>query len=152
MTVSDERSTPPPLMRARHQSRRAILQALYAWDLNGGDLPVSALMAETIRRGDVGDEAYFREVLTGAIASVEKTRVFLSPALDRPWERIDHVERAILTMAAYELRARTDVPAAVVIDEAIELAREFGGPESHRFVNAVLDRAHHRWRERGRSD
>lgn len=136
----------PPCSRARapsgmrHQARRCLLQALYAWQQNEGALPVPQILAEFLRRTKVGDESYFREVLPGAVADVALARNLCAPSLDRPWEQVDPVERAILILAVHELRAHPEIPGRVVLNEAIELAREFGAPDSHRFVNAVLDR------------
>ena len=124
----------------RHQARRCLLQALYAWQQNEGALPVPQILAEFLRRTKVGDESYFREVLPGAVADVALARSLCAPSLDRPWEQVDAVERAILILAVHELRAHPEIPGRVVLNEAIELAREFGAPDSHRFVNAVLDR------------
>lgn len=136
--MADADSAPAP--RGRRLARRCLLQALYAWELNGGKVDPPTLVAEFLRRTAVGDEAYFRDVLVGAVRDIEATRALCALCLDRPWTQIDPVERAILTLAVHELRARPDVPRAVVIDEAIELARAFGASDSHRFVNAVLDR------------
>lgn len=136
----------PPCSRARapsgmrHQARRCLLQALYAWQQNEGAVPVPQILAEFLRRTKVGDESYFREVLPGAVADVALARNLCAPSLDRPWEQVDPVERAILILAVHELRAHPEIPGRVVLNEAIELAREFGAPDSHRFVNAVLDR------------
>ena len=124
----------------RHQARRCLLQALYAWQQNEGALPVPQILAEFLRRTKVGDESYFREVLPGAVADLPLARSLCAPSLDRPWEQVDAVERAILILAVHELRAHPEIPGRVVLNEAIELAREFGAPDSHRFVNAVLDR------------
>ena len=103
-------------------------------------MPVPQILAEFLRRTKVGDESYFREVLPGAVADVALARSLCAPSLDRPWEQVDPVERAILILAVHELRAHPEIPGRVVLNEAIELAREFGAPDSHRFVNAVLDR------------
>jgi N utilization substance protein B len=124
----------------RHQARRCLLQALYAWQQNEGAVPVPQILAEFLRHTKVGDESYFREVLPGAVADVALARSLCAPSLDRPWEQVDPVERAILILAVHELRAHPEIPGRVVLNEAIELAREFGAPDSHRFVNAVLDR------------
>ena len=124
----------------RHQARRCLLQALYAWQQNDGGASVPQILAEFLRRTKVGDEAYFREVFPGAVADVGVARTLCTPSLDRPWEQVDLVERAILILAVHELRVHPEIPGGVVLNEAIELAREFGAPESHRFVNAVLDR------------
>ena len=64
----------------------------------------------------------------------------MAPLLDRPLTQLDPIERAILLIGAYELAQRVEVPYRVVINEGVELAKRFGGEQSHRYVNAVLDR------------
>jgi N utilization substance protein B len=127
----------------RHQARRCLLQAIYAWQQNDGATPASQILAEFLRRTKVGDEAYFREVFPAAVAGMPVVRDLCAPSLDRPWDQVDPVERAILILAVHEIRTRPEVPVRVVLNEAIELAKEFGAPESHRFVNAVLERVRH---------
>jgi N utilization substance protein B len=140
--MSDDESSRghPPHGGMRHQARRCLLQAIYAWLQNGGEASVPQILAEFLRRTKVGDEAYFRENFPAAVADVGIVKDVCAPSLDRPWDQVDPVERAVLILAVHELRAHPEIPAGVILNEAIELAKEFGAPESHRFVNAVLDR------------
>jgi N utilization substance protein B len=62
------------------------------------------------------------------------------PHLDRPWDSLSPVERSILLLAAYELRFIPEVPYRAVINEAVEIAKSFGGTDGYKFVNGVLDR------------
>ena len=64
----------------------------------------------------------------------------LSPLLDRPWPGLSPVERAVLLLAAFELSAVPEIPFRVVINEAVDLAKIFGGTDGHKYVNGVLDR------------
>ena len=73
----------------------------------------------------------------GAAADLEKT---IAPFLDRDYSRLSPVERGILLLAGYELAHRPDVPYRAVINEAVELAKSYGGTDGHKFVNGVLDR------------
>ena len=70
----------------------------------------------------------------------------LAPFLDRDIEQVDPIERAVLRLAAYELRMRPDVPYRVVINEAIETAKRFGAEHGHTYINGVLDHAAAAWR------
>jgi N utilization substance protein B len=74
----------------------------------------------------------------------------LQPILDRPIAQLDPVERAILRMGAFELTHRDDIPWRVIINEYVELAREFGAEQSHKYVNGILDKLARRTRNEAR--
>ena len=76
--------------------------------------------------------------MPGSLASLDAS---LSPHLDRSLESVDPVERAILRIGAFELARHPEIPYRVVINEAIELAKVFGGEQGHKYVNGVLDKA-----------
>lgn len=147
--------------RARRRARRALLQALYAWQLTGAAVAeLRAQFSFTARRSSpagaaladaegnlVGrdhlrgaDEAFFGECLAGVVRHRDALDALFVPYLDRALEALDHVERAILRAGTFELRSRLDVPPRVAINEWVELAKGFGAEESHRYVNGVLDR------------
>ena len=86
------------------------------------------------------DEAYFETLLNGVPAHLQAIDCELVPFLDRPLSQVDPVERAILRIGTFELMRIPEVPHKVVINEAIELARDFGAEQSQKFVNGVLDR------------
>jgi N utilization substance protein B len=86
------------------------------------------------------DRQYFHELIHGVPASLRALDSVLEPVLDRPIGQVDPVERAVLRIGAYELGHRLELPWRVVINEAVELAKDFGGEQGHRFVNAALDR------------
>lgn len=87
------------------------------------------------------DAAYFKELVLTVPAQAAELDSLLGGLADRPVARLDPVERAILLIGLYELRQRPEVPYRVVINEAVELAKFYGGEDGHRYVNAVLDRA-----------
>ena len=84
---------------------------------------------------------YFKELLSGVISRSEEIDEKLSPYLSRKIKDVDMVDLAILRLAMFELTFRTDVPEKVVLNEAIELAKDFATDESYKFVNGVLDKA-----------
>lgn len=135
------RKTARQINRARHAARRLAVQALYQWQI-AGDHPkdVLAQFREERPLGDA-DMDYFRELLLGVPEHVETIDTAVAPYLDRPLDRVDPVERAILRLAVYEMMQRLDVPYRVVINEAVDLAKVFGAEQGHRFVNGVLDKA-----------
>ena len=125
---------------ARHRARVLLLQALYQWHMTGddpGDILVQFVEGRDVTRADVD---YFRALMRAIPGSVETLDADIAPLLQRPIAMVDPVERGILRIACYELRSRPEVPARVVIDEAVELAKRYGASEGHRFVNGIVDR------------
>ena len=122
------------------RARRTALQALYQWDLGKQDLSdieTQFFHAQDMRRVDTG---YFRELLHQVPAHLSGLDEHIVPCLDRPLRQVDPIERAILRIGAYELAFHREIPWRVVINEAVELAKMFGGEQSHKYVNSVLDR------------
>jgi len=125
----------------RRKARELAVQAIYSWQLSQNsitDIEVNFLTDNSARRFDI---AYFQQLLHGVTKSVGSIDEAISPHVDRPLADVDHVEKAILRVAIYELKDCTDVPYRVVINEAIELAKSFAADDSHKFVNGVLDKA-----------
>jgi transcription antitermination protein NusB len=127
--------------RGRSASRELALQALYQWQLGGqvGKDVLLEFLAERMTPG--ADEAYFKELVLQATERSAELDAGIAEFSERPVEQLDPVEHAILLIGLYELRHRPEVPWRVVINEAVELCRRYGGSEGHRFVNALLDRA-----------
>lgn len=128
-------------MRGRHGARRLLLQALYQEQIAGHD--VSELIAQFSARDEFAavDGDYFRTVLSDVLSRTEKLDQILDGFLDRPIVQLDPLEHALLWIGVAELSAQDDVPANVIINEAVELAKEFGAQDSFRYINAVLDKA-----------
>jgi N utilization substance protein B len=127
---------------ARHLAREAALQALYLCEI-GRTTPADALDAYFAEHGaELGDEAraFTRELVIGAVADqAEIDRLIGEHARNWRLERLAVIDRIVLRLAIWELRHHPDTTAAVVIDEALELARTFSGEEAVKFVNGVLD-------------
>jgi N utilization substance protein B len=83
---------------------------------------------------------YYHELLTQVVANHEALDALLVPVLDRELNALDGVELAVLRLGAYELKDHLEIPYRVVLDESIELAKHFGGADSHKYINGVLDR------------
>jgi transcription antitermination protein NusB len=122
---------------ARRQAREIALQALYAWQLSGGD-PMEELRG--LEGDDKVDRAFAEGLVRGVRDRVAELRPLIVPHLDRDLARLSPVERAILYIGAYELLAHPETPFKVVMNEAIELGKSFGATDGHRFVNGVLER------------
>jgi N utilization substance protein B len=126
--------------RARAKARRLALQGLYQWQLSG--TPAPELIAELSVSQNIKDVdgEYFEALLRGVIADSEALQALFQPHLDRPAAQVDPIERGILLIGTFELKERIDVPYRVVLNEAMELAKGFGAEDSHKYINAVLDK------------
>ncbi|MGH8750821.1 MAG: transcription antitermination factor NusB [Burkholderiales bacterium] len=125
---------------SRRRSREFVLQALYQWQMSGDSAEVLEKQLREVKGFDKQDPAYFGALLRGVISVAPQLEQKLKPFLDRPAKELSPVERGILLLAAYELTQRSDVPYKVVINEAVELAKSFGGTDGHKYVNGVLDK------------
>ena len=128
-----------PSVAARSRSRQFLVQALYQAQLTGTEfaLVVGSFTKENnMKRADVG---YFTEVLQGIASDQRKLERMIADKADRPLDELDPIEKGILMMGTFELCSRIDVPYRVVINEGVELARSFGGTDSYKYVNSILD-------------
>ena len=125
---------------ARRRAREYALQGLYQWQLAGHEpSDIRRQLAED-EHFDKADAAYFRAALDGAIGEADDLKAAIAPALDRRVEALSPVERGILLLAAWELKHSVEVPFRVVINEAVELAKSYGGTDGYKYVNGVLDK------------
>jgi N utilization substance protein B len=124
----------------RARARRRALQALYQWQIGGG--PMNRIIEQFNEEQDmaIADGDYFSELLLGVESQLAELDAAIAPFADRRIDEIDAIERATLRLAAFELLHRLDVPYKVVLNEAIELARDFGAEGGHTYVNGVLDK------------
>ena len=131
---------------ARSRSRRRALQAVYAWQLSGGNAQQVVAQFAHEQAREQADLEYFEDLVRGVIAHAPDLDGALAEFVDREVAQIDPIERAALRIAAYELRHRPDVPYRVVINEAIDSTKRFGSEHGHTYVNGVLDHAAAAWR------
>lgn len=124
---------------ARRKARRFAMQALYEWSISGN--PVFEIEARYRVENDMHkvDLDYFHELIHEITKATDTIDDAFMAHLDRKFHELDHVERAILRIGAYEILRRLDVPYKVVINEGIELAKDFGATDSHKYVNSILD-------------
>ena len=125
---------------SRRVSRELALQGLYQWLVNRSD-------AETVLAQIAGEEgyaradrAYLEALVRDVVSDADALRDRIRPFLDRPIGQLSPIEHALLLMAASELSMQPDTPYAVVINEAVELAKIYGGTDGHKYVNGVLDK------------
>jgi N utilization substance protein B len=124
----------------RRRAREFVLQGLYQRQLSGN---ASAAIRDQVAEAAgfaKADEAYFDVLWAGVTAEYDALVLLVSPELDRRAAELSPIERAILVIGAWELAHRPEIPCRVVINEAIELAKSYGGTDGHKFVNGVLDK------------
>ncbi len=126
---------------ARRRAREVALQGLYEWLIGGADAGViDAHMREQEGFAQC-DAAHFDALLHGCIAEAADLDAVLARHVDRKTTELSPIEHGVLMIGAYELRHCVDVPYKVAINEAVELAKNFGGTDGHKYVNGVLDKA-----------
>lgn len=124
----------------RHRAREFALQGLYQWLLNNEDAGAIDAHIREAHGFDKADTAHFNALLHGSINSAVALRNELRPLIDRPIEELSPIEHAVLLIGAYELTNHIEIPYKVVINEAVELTKSFGGIDGHKYVNGVLDK------------
>ncbi|MCB1864708.1 MAG: transcription antitermination factor NusB [Chromatiales bacterium] len=129
------------MSRSRSRARACALQGLYEWALSANDIDSveQNVLAQQLKPGAI-DKQYFRTLLLDTINHVTELDTLAAPHLSRANAEIDPIERALLRLGACELKYHPEVPYRVVLNEMIELAKQYGAEDGHRFVNGVLDR------------
>ncbi|MCC4118028.1 transcription antitermination factor NusB [Aromatoleum toluclasticum] len=125
---------------ARRRAREFALQGIYQWLLSGNSVPQIEDHVAQVTGFDKADRELFVSLLRGTLSNVETLQQEFVPFIHRSVEELSPVERGILLLATQELKNSLDTPYRVIINEAIELAKSYGGTEGHRFVNGVLDK------------
>ena len=124
----------------RRRAREFALQGLYQRQLSGNAVPAIRAQLADASGFALADHAYFDELWAGVTADESALVERLSPWLDRSAAGLSPIERAILVIGTWELQHRLEIPYRVVINEAVELAKSYGGTDGHKFVNGVLDK------------
>lgn len=131
-------------MGIRRRARILAFQALYSWEFN--PVPLDELLLfqwleqERLDKLDNRARDFAVLLISGVMENRERLDDIISRKLEH-WDfsRISKVDLAILRLSSYELEYQTDIPPSVVIDEAVDIAKEFGGDDSYRFINGILD-------------
>jgi transcription antitermination protein NusB len=129
-----------PAKSARHRARELALQAIYQWRMSGGDhleIEKTTRAEKSLGRYDV---ELFSQLLRGVVDHNEALVEVLTPHLDRDMNELSPIEFSVLLLGAFELSRHPEIPYRVAINEAVELAKTFGGTDGHKFVNGVLDK------------
>ena len=134
----------PNARSARRRAREFALQGVYAWLLRGanadqeaGEIDAHIRDSDEFQQADAG---WYNVLLYGVIREAPGLREAFTPHIDRPLAELSPVEHGILLIGSYELMHHAEVPYKVAINEAVELAKSFGGTDGFKFVNGVLDK------------
>lgn len=123
----------------RSRAREFALQGLYQSLVGRNPVDDIDLFTRDLSGFNKADAVHFDALLQGCVAEAEALDALIVPLLDRPITEISPIEHAVMWIGAYELRHCLDVPWRVVLNECIELAKEFGGTDGHKYVNGVLN-------------
>lgn len=137
----------PTTYAAKRKARRFAVQGIYEWQMTKNpphEIEARTRAENAMHKVDIG---YYHELLSQVVQQHTELDSLLAPVIDREIASLDGVELATLRLGVYELKHHLEVPYRVVLDEAIELAKHFGGADSHKYVNGVLDRLAHSLRQ-----
>ena len=124
----------------RHRARELALQGIYQWRITSGDIAQIERQINAEKNLGRYDKELFSRLLRGALEQHAALETLLSEYLDRPLAELSPVEFAVLLLGAFELSQHHEVPYKVIINEAVELAKTYGGTDGHKYVNGVLDK------------
>ena len=131
---------PSPAKSARRRAREIALQGLYEWLISGSDAGVIEAHMREQDGFEKADSTHFDALLHGCITEAADLDAVLARHVDRKTTELSPIEHGVLMIGAYELKHCIDVPYKVAINEAVELAKNFGGTDGHKYVNGVLDK------------
>ncbi|WP_319242354.1 transcription antitermination factor NusB [uncultured Propionivibrio sp.] len=141
--MNEETSNKPakPVNKSpRRRAREFALQGLYQWRLSSNDeAAIEAHLRDSEEFGKA-DREFFTGLLRGVLAQESELQAALQAYLDRPFAELSPIEASVLLAGAYELTNYPETPYRVIINEAIELTKGFGGTDGHKYVNGVLDK------------
>ena len=140
MTDKSIHANPSKNRTPRHRAREFALQGLYQWLLNNEPATTVVNNIRAAHGFEKADADYFAALLYGAIQDSVSLRETFAPLIDRGVAELSPIEHGVLLIGAYELKNNLDIPYRVVINEAVELTKSFGGIDGHKYVNGVLDK------------
>ena len=140
MSQKQKAARPGPRRSGRGLARYRVVQALYAWR-QGGEAPWDGATMPDSDSEPPGDSDYRQFLLDTLAANFSALQQDLAQALDRPADSLDPVEYSIIILGLCELSYSKDVPVAVIIDEAVQIAKLLAGTDSYKYVNALLNSA-----------
>ena len=140
MTEKPLHANPSKNRTPRHRAREFALQGLYQWLLNNEEASTVVNNIRAAHGFEKADADHFAVLLYGAIKDSVALRESFAPLIDRTIAELSPIEHAVLLIGAFELKNNLEIPYRVVINEAVELTKSFGGIDGHKYVNGVLDK------------
>jgi N utilization substance protein B len=140
MSSKSQHANPNKSRTPRHRAREFALQGLYQWLMNQEDAGAIDAHIRNAHGFDKADAEHFDLLLHGTIRDVDNLRIEIVPLIDRAIDQLSPIEHAALLIGAFELKHHIEIPYKVVINEAVELTKSFGGIDGHKYVNGVLDK------------
>ena len=131
----------PEHLAAKRRARKRLVQALYQWQMNKS--PVNEIVSQFLTEQDMGkvDQPFFQKSLHSIVDNMEQIEAEILPLLERSTFSVGAVERAIMMIGIFELKNHIETPYKVILNEAIELAKQYGGDGAHTFINGTLHKA-----------
>lgn len=144
--MSDKPNLKRQAIMMRSRARRLLLQLLYQWQISALN-PDDTIMHQVENNKQLHvEEAYFDQAWQVITQEHQTLDQELTPFLNRPAKYLDPIEHSILWISLYELKERKDIHHNIIINEAIELAKQFGAEDSYKFINGVLDKCRKKYR------
>ena len=140
MSSKSQHANPNKSRTPRHRAREFALQGLYQWLMSQEDTGAIDAHIRHAHGFDKADAEHFDLLLHGTIRDVDNLRSEIVPLIDRAIDQLSPIEHAALLIGAFELKHHIEIPYKVVINEAVELTKSFGGIDGHKYVNGVLDK------------
>lgn len=137
MTEQDKNAKPKS---ARRRAREFVLQGLYQWRVGGADEASIEAYAPEMEGFAKADREFFVGTLRGVIGQRDALIERISSHIDRPFAELSPIEASVLMLGCFEMANHPETPYRVIINEAIELTKAFGGTDGHKYVNGVLDK------------
>jgi N utilization substance protein B len=134
----EDTKTPPK--SARRRAREFVLQGLYQWRVGGADEAAIEAYAPEMEGFAKADREFFVGTLRGVIGQREVLVKHITTHIDRPFSELSPIEACVMMLGCFEMLHHPETPYRVIINEAIELAKAFGGTDGHKYVNGVLDK------------
>lgn len=128
----------PEHLAAKRRARKRLVQALYQWQLNKS--PVQEIITQFLTEQDMGkvDQTFFQKSLHGIVDNFDDLQSAYSAIVERTSFAVGPIENAVLLIAVYEFQNHMETPYKVILNEAIELAKQYGGEGAHTFINGTL--------------
>jgi N utilization substance protein B len=136
--IPEEPKAPPK--SARRRAREFVLQGLYQWRVGGNESTTIEAHMPEMEDFAKADREFFVGAFRGVVAQNEVLAAQVRAHIDRDFSELSPIEACILLIGAYELNHCPETPYRVIINEAIELTKSFGGTDGHKYVNGVLDK------------